>query len=164
MAAILRVRDNDGNITDIPAIKGDKGDKGEPGIQGIKGDKGDPGERGEKGDPVEPYVIGDTLVFEASSPDTVYRVEKTSDDTENELLPNVFYVFPEMTSLSVTFAAPSDTTVVNEYKFRFTSGTTATTLTLPASVIGELTVEANKVYEISIIDNYLVYQSWAVSA
>lgn len=29
--AILRVRDNDGNITDIPAIKGGKGDKGDPG-------------------------------------------------------------------------------------------------------------------------------------
>lgn len=35
--AILRVRDNDGNIVEIPAIKGDKGDKGE------KGDKGVPG-------------------------------------------------------------------------------------------------------------------------
>ena len=31
MAAILRVRDNDGNIVEIPAIKGDKGDKGKPG-------------------------------------------------------------------------------------------------------------------------------------
>lgn len=28
---ILRVRDNDGNIVEIPAIKGDKGDKGNPG-------------------------------------------------------------------------------------------------------------------------------------
>ena len=32
--AILKVRDNDGNIVEIPAIKGDKGDKG---------DRGDPG-------------------------------------------------------------------------------------------------------------------------
>lgn len=92
------------------------------------------------------------------------RVVKSQSDTESTILSNVFYVFPEMASLSVTFAAPSDTSVVNEYKFRFTSGETATTLTLPASVIGELTVEANKVYEISVIDNYLVYQSWAVSA
>ena len=35
MAAILRVRDNDGNIVDIPAIKGDKGDKGTPGNYAI---------------------------------------------------------------------------------------------------------------------------------
>lgn len=80
------------------------------------------------------------------------------------LKPNSFYVFPTAYSLSVTLAAPSDTSVVNEYKFRFTSGATATTLTLPSGVIGDITIEANKVYEISIIDNYLVYQSWAVSA
>lgn len=56
MAAILRVRDNDGNITDIPAIKGEQG------IQGVKGDKGDPGERGEKGDPyVLPSATAETL-------------------------------------------------------------------------------------------------------
>lgn len=86
-----------------------------------------------------------------------------SSDTEQTLLENVFYVFPEMPSLTVGFAAPSDTTVVNEYRFRFTSGATATTLTLPAAVVGELSIEANRVYEISVIDNYLVYQSWAVS-
>ena len=30
MASVLRVKDNDGNIIDIPAIKGDKGDAGSP--------------------------------------------------------------------------------------------------------------------------------------
>lgn len=42
--AILRVRDNNGNITDIPAIKGDKGEpgpQGPQGIQGLQGEKGD---------------------------------------------------------------------------------------------------------------------------
>lgn len=37
MAAILRVRDEDGNIIEFPAIQGEKGEKGD------KGDKGDPG-------------------------------------------------------------------------------------------------------------------------
>jgi hypothetical protein len=39
--------------------------------------------------------------------------------------------------------------------FSFTSGATPTVLTLPASVqwANELTVEANKRYEISIVDN-----------
>lgn len=92
------------------------------------------------------------------------KIEKTASDVITEIIPNAFYIFPEMVSLSVTFAASSDTSVVNEYKFRFISGETATTLTLPSSVIGEITIESNKVYEISIIDNYLVYQSWAVSA
>lgn len=35
--AILRVRDNDGNIVSIPAIKGDKGDKGDKGAGVIVG-------------------------------------------------------------------------------------------------------------------------------
>ena len=90
-------------------------------------------------------------------------VSKTSSDTEAELSPNTFYVFPEMASLSVTFSDPVALDIVKEYKFRFTSGATATMLTLPSTVVGDITVETNKVYEISIVDNYLVYQSWAVS-
>ena len=90
-------------------------------------------------------------------------ITKTSSDTVIELSPNTFYVFPEMASLSVTFSDPVSLDIVNEYKFRFTSGSTATMLTLPSTVVGDITVEANKVYEISVVDNYLVYQSWAVS-
>ena len=90
-------------------------------------------------------------------------VTKTSSDTAIELSPNTFYVFPEMASLSITFSDPISFDIVNEYKFRFISGATATTLTLPSTVVGDITIEVNKVYEISIVDNYLVYQSWAVS-
>ena len=43
MAAIIRVRDENGNVIDIPAIVGAPGEKGETGAQGEKGDKGDPG-------------------------------------------------------------------------------------------------------------------------
>lgn len=35
--AILRVKDAEGNIHDIPAIKGEKGDKGDKGYTPIKG-------------------------------------------------------------------------------------------------------------------------------
>ena len=42
--AILRIKDESGNIISIPSIKGDKGDPGE------KGDKGDTGAKGDKGD------------------------------------------------------------------------------------------------------------------
>ena len=38
--AILRIKDENGNVISIPSIKGDKGD---PGEQGPKGDKGDSG-------------------------------------------------------------------------------------------------------------------------
>lgn len=79
--------------------------------------------------------------------------------------PNKFYVFPEMSALSVTLAAPANNDIVNEYHFRFTSGATATALTLPSGVIqpDDFTVEANKVYEISIVDNYMLAVSWSVS-
>ena len=90
-------------------------------------------------------------------------ITKTFSDTVIELSPNTFYVFPEMASLSITFYDPISLDIVNEYKFRFISGATATTLSLPSTIVGDITIEANKVYEISIVDNYLVYQSWAVS-
>lgn len=80
--------------------------------------------------------------------------------------PNKFYVFPEMSALSVTLVSPANNDIVNEYHFRFTSGATATALTLPSGVIqpDDFTIEANKVYEISIIDNYMLSASWSVSA
>lgn len=93
------------------------------------------------------------------------RVEKTAADTVVELEPNKLYIFPEMASLTYTLAAIEDTTVANEYHFIFRSGATATELVNPAnvSVPDNFTVEKNKVYEISILEGCLAYQSWAVS-
>lgn len=93
------------------------------------------------------------------------RVEKTASDTIVELEPNKLYVFPEMSSLTYTLATPSDTSVSNEYHFVFKSGATATELVHPAnvSVPDGFAVDKNKVYEISILEGCLAYQSWAVS-
>jgi hypothetical protein len=77
--------------------------------------------------------------------------------------PNKFYVFPEMASLDITLGGEIDASIVQEYKFRFTSGATATTLTLPEDIKGDITINANSVVEISIVDGYAVSQSWAVS-
>ena len=77
--------------------------------------------------------------------------------------PNKFYVFPEMDNLNITLGGELNPKVVQEYKFRFSSGAIATTLTLPEMVKGDIKIEANNVIEISIIDNYAVSQSWAVS-
>lgn len=58
MSFILRVRDENGNVTDIPCMvgpqgpigeKGETGPQGPQGIQGVKGDKGDKGEKGDTG-------------------------------------------------------------------------------------------------------------------
>lgn len=94
----------------------------------------------------------------------IERIEKLSTDTTVTLEPNKLYIFPEMASLTYTLAIPEDTSVVNEYHFVFKSGETATEFVHPAGVnVGSLTIEANKIYEISVLENMLTWQSWAVS-
>lgn len=72
-----------------------------------------------------------------------------------EINSNTFYKFGEVASLNITLASITDNTIYNEYMFEFVSGTTATTLTLPSSVkwLETPTVEANKIYQCSIVDN-----------
>lgn len=93
------------------------------------------------------------------------RIEKTAQDTTAELDPNKLYIFPEMSSLTYTLATPLDTSIANEYHFVFRSGATATELVHPAivSVPDGFTVDKNKVYEISILEGCMAYQSWAVN-
>ncbi len=94
------------------------------------------------------------------------RAAMTASDAAPALDPNKLYVFPAMASLAPTLNAPSDNSIVNEYHFIFTSGATATTLTLPAAVLQPdgFTVEANHVYEVSILENCMTAQGWAVTA
>ena len=89
------------------------------------------------------------------------RVELS--DSVVTLEPNQFYVFPEMASLSITFGGEADSGAVQEYQFRFISGAVATTLILPEAVKGDITVDANSVVEVSVVDNYAISQSWAVN-
>lgn len=84
-------------------------------------------------------------------------------DSVATLEPNKFYVFPEMSTLTIVFGGTVSNEIVQEYKFRFISGATATTLILPQTVNGDITINANSVVEVSIIDGYAVSQSWAVS-
>lgn len=87
------------------------------------------------------------------------RIEKLSTDTTVTLEPNKLYVFPEMESLTYTIA---ETT--GEVHFIFKSGATATRVVHPAGVnIGTFMVDANKIYEVSILEGLLTSQSWAVS-
>ena len=54
----------------------------------------------------------------------------------------------------------------NEYHFIFNSGSTPTTLSLPNTIRQPdgFTVEANHVYEVSILENNMTAQGWAVSS
>ena len=82
-------------------------------------------------------------------------VNHGTSDTSFALTPNVFHRWETVSSLSLTLASPSDPTILNEYMFEFISGSTATSLTLPSTVkwASELSIEANKTYQVSIIDN-----------
>ena len=156
--------------------QGPKGDTGEIGPQGPKGDTGatpniqigtvqtlDPGQqatasmsgtpenpllnlgipKGEKGDPGEDAE---------SSSSATPRQEMSCSDTAVTLEPNKLYVFPEMASLTVTLAEPDNSNVANEYHFFFTSGQTATTLTLNDVLSDAYSINANMKYEVSILE------------
>lgn len=84
---------------------------------------------------------------------------KTSSDTTITLSENTFYIFPEMATL--TIICPT----TGLYSFRFTSGTTATTLSITGITMPDgFTVETNKTYEISVYEGYGVATSWAVES
>lgn len=74
-----------------------------------------------------------------------------------EIQPNVFNKWGEMSSLTITLATPSSTNIMNEYMIEFISGNNPTSLTLPSNLIyvngTAPTIEANKTYQISILNN-----------
>lgn len=121
-----------------------------------------------KGDATVTYDGSGTVTIEIPTGDggsIKERIEKASTDTAVTLEPNKLYVFPEMTELDVTLAEITDTSKANEFHFIFQSGTAATTFSIPDTikVPGSFSIEANKIYEISILENCLCAQSWAVS-
>lgn len=88
----------------------------------------------------------------------IERIEKLATDTTVTLEPNKLYIFPEMESLTYTIEG------TGEVHFIFKSGATATRVVHPSGVnIGSFSVDANKVYEVSILEGLLTSQSWAVS-
>lgn len=89
----------------------------------------------------------------------IERIEKLSTDTTVTLEPNKLYIFPEMESLTYTIGEGT-----GEVHFIFKSGATATRVVHPANVnIGSFTVDANKIYEVSILEGLLTSQNWSVS-
>ena len=89
----------------------------------------------------------------------IERIEKLATDTTVILEPNKLYIFPEMASLTYTIGEET-----GEVHFIFKSGATATRVVHPSNVnIGSFTVDANKVYEVSILEGLLTSQNWSVS-
>lgn len=81
-------------------------------------------------------------------------VEHGTGDTTFALTPNVFHVWDEVASLDLSFAGETSG-VANEYLFQFTSGATATTLTLPDDIkwANDVapTIAENMIYQISVL-------------
>lgn len=88
-----------------------------------------------------------------SKSDVISLEDGGSGTVTKELQPNRYYKFGECVSLTVTLAAEIEG-VFNEYSFEFTSGATATTLSIPETVKwngGEApTIEQNKKYLVAI--------------
>lgn len=62
-------------------------------------------------------------------------IDKTSDTASSFAIdPNKMYMFGTRSSLTITLNSGT-TGIVNEYMFQFTSDSTATTLTVPNSVV-----------------------------
>lgn len=87
-------------------------------------------------------------------------VTKTAADTSCTLEENKFYVWPEMTSLTITCPATG-----GPFAFRFTSGSTATVLSMTGITMpDDFSVEADRVYEINVLEGMGLAVSWEVSA
>lgn len=82
------------------------------------------------------------------------EVNHGTGDTTFTLTPNTFHVWDEVTSLTLNFGNETSG-VANEYLFQFTSGSTATSLTLPNSIKwvngSAPTIAKNMIYQVSIL-------------
>lgn len=86
-----------------------------------------------------------------------------TSDSSFALTANEYHVWGTMASLTLTLATPEDATIYNEYMFEFTSGSTATTLSLPSTIQWTIapSIEANKTYQVSIVNNLGVIAGFA---
>ena len=80
------------------------------------------------------------------------EVNHRTSDTTFALTPNTFHVWDEVANLTLTLGSETSG-VANEYLFQFTSGATATTLSLPSDLkwTEELAIEPNMIYQVSIL-------------
>ena len=99
-----------------------------------------------------------------NTPISQFRQVIQSAVTEYALSPDTTYIFSTpLAELDVSFES-GYAYFINEYHFIFISGSTPTELSLPSTTIvpDDFTIEANKVYEISIMNDLLLYNSWTI--
>ena len=81
-----------------------------------------------------------------------------TSSTTTTLSENIYYIWGEVASLTLTLGTPADASKLSEYMFEFQSGATPTTLSLPSSVkwVETPTIEANKTYQVSIVNDIAI--------
>lgn len=106
--------------------------------------------------------------YTASEVGAAPAISVSNQGTSNTTLsinPNTMYIWGTVSSLTITLATPSNSNILNEYMFQFTSGSTATTLSLPSTVKWldgeEPSIEASMTYEVSIVNNLAVCKGFA---
>lgn len=89
--------------------------------------------------------------------DVIKKEDGGSGEVVKEILPNVYYEFGEVTSLTITLGTEKPG-ILNEYLFKFTSGSTPTVLNLPESLkwIGNNSIDPSKTYIVSILSGIAV--------
>ena len=106
-------------------------------------------------------------VIDAGKADKVTEVTLATDGTVTQALDagKAYHFTGALTALTITLNAAASGQRA-QYHFDFESGATAPTVTIPNTVTMPtgFQVEANKRYEIDILDGYGVAQSWEVSS
>ena len=97
---------------------------------------------------------GDITISGGASSSAYPEVNHGTGDTTFTLTPNTFHVWDEVTSLTLNFGSKISG-VANEYLFQFTSGSTATSLTLPDDIKwandNAPTISAYMIYQVSVL-------------
>ena len=97
---------------------------------------------------------GDITIGGGTSSSAYPEVNHGTGDTTFTLTPNTFHVWDEVTSLTLNFGS-GISGVANEYLFQFTSGPTATSLTLPDDIKwandNVPTINRNMIYQVSVL-------------
>ena len=97
------------------------------------------------------------VVIKGGSGNACYEMIKQTE-SEVTIAPNTLNVWDEIETLTINLQAPTEG-IVNEYLIQFTSGSTPTVVTLPEDVkwASPLKTKANKIYQISIVNNLAAY-------
>lgn len=94
-------------------------------------------------------------------------IDHQSSVTSLQIEPDQYHRWGEMASLTISLETSIYTDILHEYMFEFTSGTTPTTLSLPANLLygmkGAPTIKANTTYEFHIQQDKVAWEAYPLT-